>query len=219
MKKLILWGSSGQAIVIEEFISTNGFSIIAVFDNNPNATSIDPSIPIYYGKEGFNKWYSNYDKAEKLYGIAAIGGDKGIDRSSMHSFFIEKGIEIVTLIHPSAYVAKNAKVGRGSQILAHVTVAAKVCIDDDTILNTACSVDHETKIGKGVHIGPGAHVAGCVTIEEYSFIGTGAVILPRIHIGNNTIIGAGAVVTRDVPDLCVCYGNPAIVRRFRDGSN
>lgn len=39
-------------------------------------------------------------------------------------------------------------------------------------------------------------------------IGSGAVILP-VKIGNNCIIGAGAVVTRDMPDGEIWYGNPA----------
>jgi acetyltransferase-like isoleucine patch superfamily enzyme len=39
-------------------------------------------------------------------------------------------------------------------------------------------------------------------------IGSNSTILP-VKIGNNVIIGAGSVVTKDIPDNCVVYGNPA----------
>jgi maltose O-acetyltransferase len=39
------------------------------------------------------------------------------------------------------------------------------------------------------------------------------VIIPEIKIGKKTIIGAGSVVTRDIPDNVVAYGNPAKVIR------
>ena len=40
-------------------------------------------------------------------------------------------------------------------------------------------------------------------------IGTGATILPGVTIGRNALVGAGSVVTRDVQDFQIVYGNPA----------
>jgi acetyltransferase-like isoleucine patch superfamily enzyme len=37
-------------------------------------------------------------------------------------------------------------------------------------------------------------------------------ILPFVRIGAGALIGAGATVTRDVPERCVAFGNPAVVR-------
>ena len=42
-------------------------------------------------------------------------------------------------------------------------------------------------------------------------IGSNSTILP-VKIGNNVIIGAGSVVTKDIPDNCIAYGNPAKIK-------
>ena len=44
-------------------------------------------------------------------------------------------------------------------------------------------------------------------------IGSNATILP-VHIGDNAIIGAGSVVTKDVPEGAVVYGNPAKIKKL-----
>lgn len=41
----------------------------------------------------------------------------------------------------------------------------------------------------------------------------GVIILPGVTIGDNVVIGAGSVVTRDIPDNVVAYGNPCRVIR------
>ena len=33
-------------------------------------------------------------------------------------------------------------------------------------------------------------------------------LLQKVTIGSNVVIGAGSVVTKDIPDNCVAYGNP-----------
>jgi len=50
---------------------------------------------------------------------------------------------------------------------------------------------------------------GSVSIGRKTFIGMGSIILPGVIIGENVIIGAGSVVTKNIPDNSVAFGNPA----------
>lgn len=45
------------------------------------------------------------------------------------------------------------------------------------------------------------------------WIGGGTTVLPGVTIGNNVVVGAGSVVTHDIPDDVVAYGNPCRVKR------
>jgi sugar O-acyltransferase (sialic acid O-acetyltransferase NeuD family) len=209
MDKLIIWGATGQAIVLEELLSYTPIKIDAFFDNDINCFSPIEGISIYYGKVGFEQWKLTATKKTEYGFLVAIGGNHGIARAEIGSFLKQSGLKPYTAIHSTAFVAKNCIIGEGVQILANSSVCAKVQIGKYCIINTAASIDHECVIGDNVHIGPGAKLAGCVTIGNNVFIGINATILPRVYVGENAIIGAGAVVLKDVPSNATVVGNPA----------
>jgi sugar O-acyltransferase (sialic acid O-acetyltransferase NeuD family) len=206
--RLILWGASGQAKVIREALIGTGAEITAVFDNDENATSPFPGVPIFHGWTGFGRWRQDTD-ADGYFAAVAIGGSHGRERVEIGQRLVREGLAPLTVVHPSAYVAGDAVLGEGCQVLASATVATEVRLGAWCIVNTAASIDHECVLGDGVHIGPGAHLAGCVEVGPGSMVGTGASIAPRVRIGADSIVGAGAVVLRDVAPGAVVVGNPA----------
>ena len=52
-----------------------------------------------------------------------------------------------------------------------------------------------------------------VYIGKCVWIGSGSIILPGVSIGDNSIIGAGSVVTKDIPENVIAFGNPAKVQK------
>ena len=56
-----------------------------------------------------------------------------------------------------------------------------------------------------------------VHIGSDVWIGAGTVIVPGVTIGDGSVIGAGSVVTRDIPGMCVAFGDPCrVVRTIGD---
>ncbi|QIK38960.1 acetyltransferase [Caldichromatium japonicum] len=212
-KRYVLWGSAGHAKVLDEAIRAVGSKVIALFDNDPNAQPALPNIPLIGGKQELTKWLQNAQDPHGIYGLVAIGGNRGQDRLQLQELLANHGLRIEALVHPRSFVADSARIGSGSQILAMAVIAADVTLGSACIVNHKASIDHECRVGDGVHLAPGATLCGCVTIEPFAMIGAGAVVLPRLHIGRGSIVGAGAVVTRDVPDGVVVAGNPATIRR------
>ena len=52
-----------------------------------------------------------------------------------------------------------------------------------------------------------------VRIGEDCWLGAGVVVLPGVTIGRGSVIGAGSIVTKDIPENVVAFGNPCRVVR------
>jgi sugar O-acyltransferase (sialic acid O-acetyltransferase NeuD family) len=207
VKRVVFWGATGQAKVLRELTGHLGYELVALFDNNPSVVSPFPDVPIYHGVEGFRKWRAEASGGDESF-LVAIGGAKGRDRVDIQHFLEGNKLKPMIAVHPTAFVAADARLGKGCQVLAHATVCVDVKMGEGCIMNTASSIDHESILGNGVHLAPGAVITGCVTVGDYSMIGARAVVLPRVHIGANVVIGAGSIVTKDVPDGMIASGNP-----------
>lgn len=53
-----------------------------------------------------------------------------------------------------------------------------------------------------------------INIGKNVWIGAGVIVLPGVNIGDNSVIGAGSVVTKDIPENVVAFGNPCRVVRM-----
>jgi sugar O-acyltransferase (sialic acid O-acetyltransferase NeuD family) len=208
---IVFWGGTGQSKVLRELIGDN-FDLQAVFDNSATLTPPFADIPLIRGWDGFLAWQAAR-QGVPCHFLVAIGGDRGKVRVEIHEQLASAGLLSTVAVHRTAFVADNATIGAGSQILANASVCVEARLGAACIVNTAASVDHECRLGHGVHIAPGAHLAGEVEVGDFSMIGAGATVLPRVRIGRDCVVGAGAVVTRDLPDATVAYGNPARVVR------
>lgn len=213
MQEVIFWGATGQAKVLRECLRYSGISLIALFDNDYSLKSPFFDVPLFYGEDGFEKWHLNGHVGDKCGCLVAIGGSNGEVRLKIQNFLKDKGFKPIIAKHPTAFIAEDVKIGKGSQILANSSVCVDAVMGNACIVNTSAIVDHDCLLGDGVHIAPGAHLAGCVSVGKFSMIGTGAIVIPRTSIGENVIIGAGAVITKDIPSNCVVYGNPAKIVR------
>ncbi len=94
-----------------------------------------------------------------------------------------------------------------------VSVAAHTKIGDFVSINRNCSVGHHTILKDFVTLNPGVNIGGNVVIGESTIIGLGTSIFNGVTIGKNTVIGAGSVVTKDIPDDVVAWGNPCKIIR------
>jgi len=211
-----MWGASGHAKVLHELTGHWGYYLVALFDNAPDSPSRFLDVPVFIGAVGFEQWRRSTTLGG-VCGLVAIGGARGHDRLELQAHFERHAVKPVTVVHPTAFVAATVELGPGTQVLAQTAISADAELGSACIVNTRASVDHECRLGDGVHIGPGATLAGCVQVGGNTLVGTGATILPRVRLGRNVLVGAGAVVTRDVPDNQVVFGNPArFIRENRE---
>ncbi len=207
--QFVLWGSAGHAKVLADLVGLQGGKVIALFDNDFDATSSVSGAVLYHGEKGFREWLTLQKSLKNIGAALAIGGVRGKDRQELAQALIEAGLSLPMLIHPSAVVSESASIGMGSQVLANTVVAADSILGNLCIVNNSANIDHECILGNGVHIAPGAVLCGSVSVGGNSMVGAGAIVLPNTKIGENVLVGAGAVVTRDIPDGFIVSGNPA----------
>lgn len=207
MRDYILWGATGQARVLIELFAGQSMQLVAVIDR----AVVEPPVSgatVLRDIEALDAWLD--EREAPLPGaLIAIGGHHGAERRRLQQALQQRGLEILSALHRAAYVAADATVGAGSQVLAGSVVGARAQLGEAVIVNTGATVDHDCVIGAGVHLAPGVTLAGEIMVGRDAFIGAGATVLPRLRIGENAIIGAGAVVTRDVAAGTTVVGIPA----------
>lgn len=141
-------------------------------------------------------------------GVVVAVGDNRI-RQRIFEDLTRRGEHFIIAKHPSAIVAPDVTIGRGSVLCAGVIVNVGSMIGDNVILNTGVSVDHHNCIGNHAHLGPGVHIGGTVTVDEGALIGLAASVLPGTSIGAWSVVGAGACVTQSVNAGVTVVGIPA----------
>jgi sugar O-acyltransferase (sialic acid O-acetyltransferase NeuD family) len=120
-----------------------------------------------------------------------------------------RGCHFATLIHPSAVVARTAKLGEGVVVCPQAFVSADAFVGDLCAINGSASVGHDVKLGSFATLSAHVDLTGWVNVDECVFFGSGARVLPKVKIGFGARIGAGAVVMRSVPADAVVYAPPA----------
>lgn len=131
------------------------------------------------------------------------------DRCEVYNKMIGKKAQFINIIHPTANIFNNVKIGVGNVIGAFTTLSANVVIGDMNIIQDNSNIGHDTQIGNYNHLFVGTILCGKNQIYNKTSIYTGALIYPSFKIGNSAIVAAGSVVMRSVKDGFTVMGNPA----------
>ena len=139
-----------------------------------------------------------------------------------------------TVIYTNTRIGHDLATGHNVVIREENIIGDSFCIWNNSVLDYGCT------IGNNVRIHNNVYVAQFTTLEDDSFLGPGVVIgndphplcglclqgptikrgariglnvtlLPRVVIGEYSLVGAGSVVTKDIPQKCYAFGNPARV--------
>lgn len=144
------------------------------------------------------------------------------------SSYVDEPCEIGegTKIWHFSHIMKNSKIGERCNIGQNVVISPKVTLGDNVKIQNNVSVYTGVVCEDDVFLGPSCVFTNVINPrsfierkEEYkqtlvkkgASIGANATIVCGYNIGRYAFIGAGAVVTKDVPDYALAFGNPARV--------
>jgi UDP-2-acetamido-3-amino-2,3-dideoxy-glucuronate N-acetyltransferase len=147
------------------------------------------------------------------------------------SAYVEKGAEIGegTKIWHFSHIMGDARIGKGCKIGQNVFIGGNVKIGDNVKIQNNVSVYEGVTLEDNVFCGPSVVFTNIINprskypqntsdkykntlVREGATIGANTTVVCGYVIGVDAFIGAGAVVTKDIPDYALVYGNPARIK-------
>ncbi len=129
-----------------------------------------------------------------------------------------------TKIWHFSHVLKNSQIGENCTIGQNVAIGPEVSVGDNCKIQNNVSIYKGVTLEQGVFCGPSTVFTNVYNpraeirkmdqvrptrVRQGATIGANATVICGVTIGRYAFIGAGAVVTRDVPDHALSFGNPA----------
>lgn len=205
MKNLIIIGAGGMgrtmySNALESIGYGEKFVVKGFVDDNLEALDGFPNYPPVIGT------IRNYQPQQDDVFVSSIGG---ISRKACMEEIIRRGGEFIELIHQTARLLANVKLGKGNFIGADVVIGNDVVIGDYNMIQSYTIIGHDARIGDFNRIDTRVTCVGGIVIGDEVNIHTSAVISHNVKVENKSRVAALSFVIKDVKSGTTVIGNPA----------
>ena len=149
----------------------------------------------------------DYEVQEDDVFICALGAVK--QNKKYINLILEKGGKFINIIHPSAAINMNVKLGIGIIIFHFSYIGNDSTIGDFTTIKSHAAIGHDVTIGNYCQINALTFIGGFAKIGTGTTIYPSANISPKKRIGDNVIVGINSSILNTIQDNYSVYGNPA----------
>ena len=139
--------------------------------------------------------------------ISAAGDNS--KRALECSFIKAVGLNLISLISPSAHIGIGCSIGAGCLVGSHAHLGPQSIVGDGCIINTGAIVEHESRVGMYSHIAVNAAIAGKSSVGNFCMLGIGSSVGDGVSITDCVIVGAGGVVHCPITQAGTYVGVPA----------
>lgn len=216
MEKIIIIGGRGTAIVIADQIydAQSRFNVpIEVLGLALDDIAGGDTISGYRILCGIKELYEKYGKYNDVKFLYSLYRPDCMDERTKILYDLNIPLDKFTnFIHPSVMLARSAKIGVGNVFLANVVVNCNALIGNFNTINSGALLGHDIQVGDNNYFAGQVCVGSGLQIGNKNFFGLNTSIRNGICIGNSNIVGMSSNITKDVTDLNVLYGNPAIIK-------
>lgn len=205
-KKLLLIGGGGHChSVLDCVLSLNEYEEVGIIDTTAGSYL---GVPVIGDDEDIPRLCSE-GWTEAFVSVGSVGNTN--TRRRLYRMIKEMGLNVPTLIDPTAIIGKGVTIGEGSFVGKRTVINSGSLVGVCAIINTGAVIEHDCMIGDFAHISPGTVLCGHVSVGNDAFVGAGSTVRQLIKIGEKSLIGAGSVLVKDIPFNVKAYGNPCKV--------
>jgi len=213
-KRFLLWGCGGHGKVLRDIIESEGHSVVACADGDPErARHFARTLPGQVRPLSEIELFEALEDGTVLELVDAVALAIGNPRRRREAAGRWDRSRLPILAHRRATVSPMARVGAATVIIPGAVVNAGAVLGTGVIVNTNATVGHDAVVEDFAHVAPGANLCGDVQVGAGAWVGAGSVVIQGVSIGRGATVGAGSVVVRDVPEQTVVMGNPARIHR------
>ena len=205
MKTLIIIAAGGMGrtfydIARESIGYGTEYTIKGFIDDNLQALDGFEGYPSILGK------ISEYQPQADDVFVCSIGG---ASRKKCMEEIIRRGGEFQTLIHQTARIGTNVKIGKGNLIAAFTSIGADAVVGDYNMIQSYTVIGHDARIGNWNRIDTHVTCVGGTVIMNEADIYTSSVLNHGVVVEDNAHVGACSFVIRRVKAGTTVMGNPA----------
>ena len=205
MKQLVIIGAGGMGRTVFDIASESigcekEYKIKGFIDDNLHALDGFENYPSVLGK------ISEYVPEENDVFTFSIGGDS---RRKCIESLIDRGAQFINIIHKTARIGTNVKIGVGNIIAAFTSLGADCKVGDYNMIQSYTVIGHDAEIGDFNRIDTHVTCVGGIKIKDETTIHTSAVINHKVTVENNAKVGACSFVIRKVKEGQTVFGVPA----------
>ena len=205
MKNLIIIGAGGMGrTVYSNALESVGygekFVVKGFIDDNLEALDGFPNYPPVIDT------IRDYQPQENDVFVSSMGG---ASRRPCMEEIIRRGGEFLDLIHQTARLLTNVKLGKGNFIGAYTVIGNDAVIGDYNMIQSYTIIGHDAKVGNYNRIDTHVTCVGGVVIEDDVNIHTSAVISHNVVVETGAHVGALSFVIKKVKAGTTVMGNPA----------
>ena len=124
-----------------------------------------------------------------------------------------RGAIFAEFIHPKAYIAKTARIGKGPVMFPFSVVSNAAQVGDHVHLNYYASVGHDVQVGRGCLMAPYATINGFSSLADAVYLSTHSTVVVKKNVGEHVKVSANSTVQHDVPPNSFVFGVPGRVMR------
>ena len=205
MKNLIIIGAGGMG----RTLYSNALESVGYGEKFVVKGFIDDNLHALDGFENYPPIFAtirDYVPQQDDVFVSSIGG--AARRPCMEEI-ISRGGEFMELIHHTARVYSNAKLGKGNFIGAYTVIGNDAVVGDYNMIQSYTVIGHDAKIGNWNRIDTHVTCVGGIVIEDEVNIHTSAVISHNVKVETGAHVGALSFVIRKVKAGTTVMGIPA----------